>query len=261
MHSRATRAKHRTVKKSPKTRLDSLLVARGLIATKSAAASSVLAGRVFSGETRLEKPGTQVRADLELSVQQLPRYVSRGGTKLEGALEKLSVTVADLVWLDVGASTGGFTDCLLQHGAAKVYAVDVGKGQLAEKLRQDTRVINREGVNARHLTSDDFAEPITGVVIDASFIGLGKLLPALSTLMPDEAVLLAMIKPQFEAGRELARRFRGVISDPVVRDAIIEGVKKEIVAAGFSISDACDSSLSGPKGNLEHFVYALRAKT
>lgn len=246
------------MKKSPKTRLDSLLVARGLIETRSAAASCILAGRVFSENTRLDKPGTQVRPDIELRLQRTPLYVSRGGVKLEGALKKLAISVADKVWLDVGASTGGFTDCLLQHGATKVYAVDVGKGQLAEKLRQDPRVVNREGVNARHLTSQDFPETLAGAVVDASFIGLGKLLPSLRLVLPNETPLLAMIKPQFEAGRELARRFRGVISDPVVREAIIDSVKTEVQAAGFTITGACDSNLPGPKGNLEHFVVALR---
>lgn len=247
------------MKKSPKTRLDSLLVERGLIATRSAAAASVLAGRVFSGDTQLDKPGTQLRADTPLTVRELPRFVSRGGLKLEGAIKALAITVAPGAWLDVGASTGGFTDCLLQSGAEKIYAVDVGRGQLAEKLRQDPRVINRENTNARHLTPEDFSDPLVGAVVDASFIGLGKLLPALALVLPPDTHLLAMIKPQFEAGRELAHKFRGVISDPVIRSSIIEKVKHEVSEAGFRLLAGCDSDVHGPKGNVEHFVWAVRA--
>jgi 23S rRNA (cytidine1920-2'-O)/16S rRNA (cytidine1409-2'-O)-methyltransferase len=239
-------------------RLDALLVERGLAPTRSIAQGCVLAGRVFSGEHRLDKPGTAVAPDAPLSLRELPRYVSRGGIKLEGALASLGVDVRGRVWLDVGASTGGFTDCLLQHGALRVYAIDVGRGQLAEKLRQDARVINRERTNARHLVRGHFPEPIDAVVLDASFIGLGKLLPAAAEVLAPGGWLLAMIKPQFEAGRELARAHRGVISDPALREGIIERVKGEVAGHGFRLLGACDSTLAGPKGNVEHFVFAER---
>jgi 23S rRNA (cytidine1920-2'-O)/16S rRNA (cytidine1409-2'-O)-methyltransferase len=241
-----------------KMRLDALLVERGLAPTRSIAQGCILAGRVFSGERRLDKPGTALAPDVPLTLRELPRYVSRGGVKLEGALAALGVDVCGRVWLDVGASTGGFTDCLLQHGAPRVYAVDVGRGQLAEKLRQDARVINRENTNARHLSKADFPEAIGGVVLDASFIGLAKLLPAVADVLSPGSWLLAMIKPQFEAGRELARTHRGVITDAALRASIIERVKGEVAEHGFRVLGSCDSALPGPKGNVEHFVFAER---
>lgn len=241
-----------------KARLDALLVERGLAPTRSVAVGCILAGRVYSGERRLDKPGAALALDTPLALRELPRYVSRGGVKLEGALVTLGVPVADRVWLDIGASTGGFTDCLLQHGARRVYAVDVGRGQLADKLRKDTRVDNREQCNARHLTRGDFPEPIEGVVVDASFIGLGKLLPAVASVLSAGGLLLAMIKPQFEAGRELARTHRGVIDDPGLRAQIIARVQREVEQSGFEVRGSCDSSLPGPKGNVEHFVLAER---
>jgi 23S rRNA (cytidine1920-2'-O)/16S rRNA (cytidine1409-2'-O)-methyltransferase len=247
-----------TVTRREKVRLDALLVERGLAPTRSVAVGCILAGRVYSGERRLDKPGAALTADTPLSVRELPRYVSRGGVKLEGALAALGVAPQERTWLDIGASTGGFTDCLLQHGAPRVYAVDVGRGQLAEKLRQDARVVNRESTNARHLTAADFPEPIGGVVLDASFIGLAKLLPAVARVLSGGGVLLAMIKPQFEAGRDVARRHRGVIDDPELRQQIIDRVKGEVADHGFRVLGACDSSLPGPKGNLEHFVLAQR---
>jgi 23S rRNA (cytidine1920-2'-O)/16S rRNA (cytidine1409-2'-O)-methyltransferase len=162
------------------------------------------------------------------------------------------------VWLDVGASTGGFTDCLLQRGAARVYAVDVGRALLAESLRRDPRVICREGQNARHLTRSDFPEPIQAVVVDASFIGLDKLLPAIGDVLSPGGWLLAMIKPQFEAGKQLARRHRGVIANPELRARIVEEVVEKVVASGFEALGRCDSELPGPKGNVEHFLWAAR---
>jgi 23S rRNA (cytidine1920-2'-O)/16S rRNA (cytidine1409-2'-O)-methyltransferase len=244
------------VSRAPKVRLDSLLVERGLAPTRSVAVGCILAGRVYSGERRLDKPGTSLAPDTPLSVRELPRYVSRGGQKLEGALRDLAVEPAGKVWLDIGASTGGFTDCLLQHGALRVYAVDVGRGQLAEKLRKDPRVISREATNARHLVAADFPEPIAGVVLDASFIGLGKLLPAVRSVLAGTGELLALIKPQFEAGAQLAHEHRGVIKDAQLRQSIIRGALDELEQSGFELLGSCDSCLPGPKGNLEHFVRA-----
>lgn len=186
------------------------------------------------------------------------RYVSRGGDKLEGALRDLALDVTDLVALDVGASTGGFTDCLLQAGAARIYAVDVGHGQLAERLRRDPRVIPRDRVNARHLQPEDFPEPLALVVVDASFISLSKLAPAIARLLAPGALLLALIKPQFEAGREAASRSRGVIRDPDVREAAIAGARAAIVKEGFSVIGEADSRVPGPKGNVERFLLARR---
>jgi 23S rRNA (cytidine1920-2'-O)/16S rRNA (cytidine1409-2'-O)-methyltransferase len=242
--------------KAPKTRADQLLVDRGLAESRTRARALILAGRVFQGEQRVEKPGALLAADVELSVRGTARYVSRGGDKLEGALASLAVDVRGAVCLDIGASTGGFTDCLLQHGAVKVYAVDVGHGQLAPSLRNDSRVVVMERTNARDLRSDMFKGPLDIVVVDASFIGVEKLLPAIRGLLLPGARLLALIKPQFEVGREEARRARGVIRDPEIRAAAIERAAKGITAFGFAVEAGCDSRLPGPKGNVEYFVLA-----
>jgi 23S rRNA (cytidine1920-2'-O)/16S rRNA (cytidine1409-2'-O)-methyltransferase len=180
--------------------------------------------------------------------------------KLDGALDTLAVDVTGRTCADIGASTGGFTDCLLQRGAAKVYAVDVGHGQLAAKLRADPRVITRERTNARYLTASDFDDVIDLCVVDASFIGLEKLLPAIAALLREEGELVALIKPQFQVGREEARRSQGVIRDPIVRAAAISAVRAAIVAHEFDVLSGCDSTLPGPKGNVEYFVRARRTR-
>ena len=239
-------------------RADQLLVERGLAPTRSKAQALLLAGRVFSGEQRIDKAGTQLPQDVELTVKGVARYVSRGGNELEGALRELCADVTNAVCVDVGASTGGFTDCLLQHGAAKVYAVDVGHGQLAQTLREDPRVVVMERTNARHLTASDLSDAVNLVVVDASFIGIDKLLPAIFALLPSGGRLLAMVKPQFEVGRDAARKHKGVIRDPALRDAAIAKARAAVESAGFSIVGECASSLPGPKGNVEHFVYAER---
>jgi 23S rRNA (cytidine1920-2'-O)/16S rRNA (cytidine1409-2'-O)-methyltransferase len=191
-------------------------------------------------------------------VTELERYCSRGGKKLEGALEDLAFSVDGAVAVDVGASTGGFTDCLLQHGAARVYAVDVGHGQLAEKLRQDARVVVMDRTNARHLTRESFPEPIALTVVDASFISLEKLLPAIAGFLPSGGQLLALIKPQFEVGREEATRSRGVVSDEGVRGLAVARAVDAVARAGFSIVGDCRCRVPGPQGNVEHFVLARR---
>jgi 23S rRNA (cytidine1920-2'-O)/16S rRNA (cytidine1409-2'-O)-methyltransferase len=241
-----------------KRRVDLLLVERGLAPSRSAAQALVLAGQVFSGEQRIDKPGTELRPEAELGVRSGPRFVSRGGEKLDGAISALAVAVNGRVCADLGASTGGFTDCLLQRGAKKVYAVDVGYGQLAAKLVADPRVVVRDRTNARHLSRQDFDEPLELAVVDASFISLDKLLPALALLLAPRAELLALIKPQFEVGRDEARRSKGVIRDPLIREAAIARVLGAVAAAGFRVIGSVDSCLPGPKGNLEHFVHAAR---
>lgn len=241
-----------------KLRADVALAERGLAASRTQAQALILAGRVFSGERRVEKAGELLADDAELQVRGAPRFVSRGGDKLEGALAELGVDVTDQVVLDIGASTGGFTDCVLQHGASRVYAVDVGHGQLAQKLRDDPRVVVMERTNARHLSAASFPEPIGVVVVDASFIGIEKLMPAITAILPGEGRLLALVKPQFEAGRDAARRARGVIRDPEVRSAAIAEARAAIEAAGFDVLSECDSRVAGPKGNVERFVLARR---
>ncbi|HVY44780.1 MAG TPA: SAM-dependent methyltransferase, partial [Minicystis sp.] len=188
-------------------------------------------------------------------------FVSRGGDKLDAALDAFAahgLDVAGKRCLDVGASTGGFTDCLLQRGARSVVAVDVGYGQLAQKLRGDPRVDVRERVNAKDLSPADFVEPIELVVVDASFISLAKLVPAIARLLAPGAALVALVKPQFEAGREAASRGKGVIRDAATRAAAIDAARAAVEDGGFTVVAAVDSAVPGPKGNVEHFVYALR---
>jgi 23S rRNA (cytidine1920-2'-O)/16S rRNA (cytidine1409-2'-O)-methyltransferase len=247
-----------TVDRPAKQRSDMALVERGLADSRSKAQALILAGKVFSGEQRIDKPGQVIRGDQPLTVRSGDRYVSRGGDKLAGALLDLPLKVGAWVCVDIGASTGGFTDCLLQQGARKVYAVDVGHGQLAHTLRQDPRVVVREGTNARTLKPVDFEEAIELVVVDASFIGISKLLPAIASILSPSGLLLAMIKPQFEAGEAEARKGRGVIRDEAVRRAVLEQVRQQISDAGFAITAECDSRLRGPKGNLERFVLCSR---
>lgn len=217
-----------------------------------------MAGRVFAGEIRIDKSGSLVHEETELVVRAGQSFVSRGGDKLAGALEDLALSPATAVCVDIGASTGGFTDCLLQRGALKVYAVDVGHGQLAEKLRRDPRVVCREGTNARYLVAGDFDEPIDWVVIDASFIGLEKLMGSVAQIIRPQGTLLALVKPQFEAGRDEVRRGKGVIRDPLVRQGAIARVVRHVTDSGFELLGQCDCRVPGPKGNVEHFVAAMR---
>ncbi|MET0794839.1 MAG: TlyA family RNA methyltransferase [Polyangiaceae bacterium] len=233
-------------------RLDVLLVERGLADSRAQAQALVMAGLVHG----YEKAGQQVDESAELVVEQPPRFVSRGGDKLAHALDELGVDPAGRDALDVGASTGGFTDCLLQHGALKVYAIDVGHGQLAHQLTIDPRVVVMDRTNARHVTPDAFTERVDFVVVDASFISLEKLLPAISSWLASGARLLAMIKPQFEVGRDEARRTRGVVRDAEVRSAAIEHVLAAIGESGFTVRGGADSTVAGPKGNVEYFVLA-----
>jgi 23S rRNA (cytidine1920-2'-O)/16S rRNA (cytidine1409-2'-O)-methyltransferase len=241
-----------------KQRADLLLVERQLAGSRGQAQGLIMAGRVYNGEARVEKPGDRLDQAVKLSVRSAPHYVSRGGDKLEGALSDLELVVEGQICADIGASTGGFTDCLLQKGAARVYAIDVGHAQLADKLRRDPRVISREGINARTLLAQDFPEPIDWIVVDVSFIGLDRLVAAFANILPSGRQLLALVKPQFEVGRQEASRAKGVIRDPQLREAAIVHAKDAIAAAGFEVVGACDSIVHGPKGNIEHFVYARR---
>ncbi|MEZ4222097.1 MAG: TlyA family RNA methyltransferase [Polyangiaceae bacterium] len=241
-----------------KRRVDQLLVDRGLAESRTRAQALILAGKVFSGERKLDKAGMAIAEDTPLEIRGLDPYVSRGGHKLAGALDDLDVAVTGAVCVDIGASTGGFTDCALQRGAARVYAVDVGHGQLAAKLVQDARVVVRDGENARHLSAESFPESIDVVLVDASFIGLGKLLPAIAAILAPGSRLLALIKPQFEVGREEATRHRGVIRDPELRARAIADALAAVKDHGFEVLGDAPCRVPGPKGNVEHFVYARR---
>ncbi len=227
--------------------------------TRSRAQALILAGKVFVDGARVDKAGTMIAAEGRVEVRAPDHpFVSRGGVKLAGALDTLGVQPAGKRCLDLGASTGGFTDCLLQRGAVSVAAVDVGYGQLAHRLRTDARVLVLERTNARTLQPEAIGGAADLTVVDASFIGLGKLLEAVARCTRPGGELLALVKPQFEVGREEATRARGVIRDPEVRRLAIQSVLGEVRAAGFEVLGECDSPLPGPKGNVEAFVWARR---
>jgi 23S rRNA (cytidine1920-2'-O)/16S rRNA (cytidine1409-2'-O)-methyltransferase len=238
-----------------KRRVDVLLVERGLASSRERARALIMAGKVWSDGQRVAKAGDQLLVAAALSVRGEDHpYASRGGVKLAGALDAFGLQPTAAIAADFGASTGGFTDCLLMRGAARVYAIDVGYGQLHERLRRDPRVINMERTNARHLQANALPELLDWVVIDASFIGLLKLLPAALALSRSSAEIVALIKPQFEVGRSALGK-RGVVRDPVARDEAIARVIGEAAALGLRLFGQADSVLSGPEGNLEHFVW------
>lgn len=242
-----------------KVRIDQLLVNRGLAPTRARAQALILAGSVHVSGHRVDKAGATVPEDAAVEVRGHDHpYVSRGGVKLAGALDAFAVPVTGLRCLDVGASTGGFTDCLLQRGAAHVVAVDVGYGQLAHKLRVDPRVTVMERTNARALDAAAIGGAADLVVVDASFIGLAKLADALARCTRDAGALVALVKPQFEVGREEASRGRGVVRDESVRGEAIDEAVAALAAAGFVELGRADSVIEGPKGNREAFVHARR---
>jgi 23S rRNA (cytidine1920-2'-O)/16S rRNA (cytidine1409-2'-O)-methyltransferase len=238
-----------------KKRADVLLVERGLAPSRERARALVLAGKVFSGEKRVDKAGDQVHEDAPLEVrgEDIP-YVSRGGLKLAGGLDAFAVDVTGVVAADIGASTGGFTDCLLQRGAKKVYAIDVGYGQLHPKLRSDARVVVMERVNARHMKAGDLPEPMDLVVVDASFIGLDKILPAAKALLRPGGQVVALVKPQFEVGKEKIGK-GGVVRDERDREDAIRRVEDVARGLGFAVRGRVDASIRGPKGNLEALLH------
>src|SRR2546421_11351147 len=234
-----------------KERLDIALVRRGLAPSRERARSLIMAGQVYLGDRVVDKPGMLLPLDANYRLAETPdelKYVSRGGLKLEKALETFHLDPAGLVALDVGASTGGFTDCLLKHGAKRVYAVDVGHGQLAWTLRNDPRVVVMEHTNIRHLTS--LPESIECAVIDVSFISLRLVLPAILPLLAPHAWVVALVKPQFEAGKTDADRGAGVISDPAVHERVLPELQDWIQQhTPFSVRGLTDSPIYGREGN------------
>lgn len=236
-------------------RLDQALVDRGLCESREKAKRAILAGRVQINQQRARKPSDSVRATDNLSLVTPDKFVSRGGHKLEHALDHFKLDVTGLTVLDLGASTGGFTDCLLQHGAAKVYAVDVGQGQLAWKLRQDPRVVVMDKTNARHLTPAQFPAPFTPVdlaVIDCSFISLRKIIPVIIALLCPGGKIVALIKPQFEAGKAEVDKGAGVITDPAIHTRVLGEIRVFIEAQpDLNWQDWTESPLAGPAGNKE----------
>lgn len=239
----------------PKTRLDVLLVERGLAESRSLAQRLVMAGQVRVAGQVILKPATPIAPEALVELISGPRFVSRGGEKLEAALQAFPVDVNGRTCADVGASTGGFTDCLLQHGAARVYSVDVGEGILEWKLRQDSRVVVMEGVNARFVEA--LAEPVSLITVDASFISLKLLLPVIRHWLagPESGDILALIKPQFEVGRAQAARARGVIRDPQAHRQVLLDVLGFALAERFGVCGLIRSPLLGPKGNSEFLAW------
>jgi 23S rRNA (cytidine1920-2'-O)/16S rRNA (cytidine1409-2'-O)-methyltransferase len=239
-------------------RLDQALVERGLCESREKAKRAVLAGQVRINERLARKPSDPVREEDQLTLAARERFVSRGGLKLEHALVHFRLDVSGLTAIDLGASTGGFTDCLLQRGATKVYAVDVGRGQLAWKLRQDPRVVVMEKTNARELTAARFAQPFVPVdlvVIDCSFISLRKILPPAVALLGRSGRIVALIKPQFEAGRAEADRGAGVIRDPAIHDRVLSELKQFVTARpSVRWQGVTESPVLGPAGNKEFLV-------
>ena len=244
---------------SDKRRLDALLVERGLAETRARAQALILAGLVWSGERRLDKPGTTLDAamPIELRGREHP-WVSRGGVKLAHALAHFAIDPRDTVTLDIGASTGGFTDVLLTQGARRVYAVDVGHGQLAWKLRNDPRVMVLERVNARHLTRAEIPEPPDLITCDASFIGLATVLPAALELAAPAARLVALIKPQFEVGKGRVGK-GGVVRDPALHREVCDKVAAWLgEQPGWHVQGITESPIRGPDGNVEFLIAAQR---
>ena len=238
-----------------KTRLDVALVARGLAETRAAAQRLIMAGQVFSGDRRLDKAGHAVAADVPLEVRGQPHpYVSRGGLKLARGLDHFAIPVAGRIALDVGASTGGFTDCLLQRGAAEVYAIDVGTNQLAWKLRADTRVVSMEKTNIRDVTQAEVPEPIDLIVCDASFIGLRTALPAALALAAPGAHLVALIKPQFEVGRGRVGK-GGIVREPELHAEVCATIEAWLASQpGWRVLGLTDSPIEGADGNKEFLI-------
>jgi 23S rRNA (cytidine1920-2'-O)/16S rRNA (cytidine1409-2'-O)-methyltransferase len=241
-----------------KIRADHLLVSRGLAESRTRAQALIMAGAVFSGEKKLAKPGDMLAEDAPLEVRGKDHpWVSRGGIKLDHGLTHFDFDVTGAVALDIGSSTGGFTDVLLSRGATKVYAVDVGTNQLAWKLRQDPRVVVHEQTNARKLDNSIIPEPIDIVVCDASFIGLSKVLEAPLKLAKPGAKLVALIKPQFEAGREEVGK-GGVVRDPAVHDRVVTEAKGWVEAQGWAVLGVTQSPITGPEGNVEFLLGAVK---
>ncbi len=240
-----------------KERLDVALVRRGLVPSRERARALIMAGQVYLGDRLADKPGMLAPLDAEYRIAGESgelKYVSRGGLKLEKALHTFALDPQGLVALDIGASTGGFTDCLLQHGAQRVYALDVGRGQLAWKLRNDPRIVVMEHTNMRHVTA--LPEPIQCAVIDVSFISLRLILPPLIPLLTPDAWVVALVKPQFEAGKAEVDRGEGVISDPAVHTRVLEELQTWIAGnTPFKVQGMTDSPIYGREGNKEFLFY------
>ena len=238
-----------------KERVDALLVTRGLCDSREQAKRLILAGEVSTGTVVIAKPSTKLSSDADLSIKEKPKYVGRGGFKIEGALDTFDINPKGLTCLDVGASTGGFTDCLLQRGAIKVHAVDVGTNQLVWKLRNDPRVIVKEKFNARHMTADDIGDPIDLAVTDVSFISLTKILPPMFATLKPNGQIVCLIKPQFELDREDISK-GGIVKDPDLHQRAVDKIHKFVTEElHHQWLDCIDSPIKGTEGNKEFLAW------
>lgn len=238
-----------------KERLDKIVLDRGLAESRTRAQAMILAGVILVGDQRADKPGQMVDPGAEIRVKgETPRYVSRGGLKLEAALGEFGVDPAGMTCVDVGASTGGFTDCLLQHGAARVWAIDVGHNQLSWRIRQDTRVVVLEGRNARELDPEQFPVRFDLATVDVIFISLTKVLPAIAACLKEDAECIALIKPQFEVGKgEVGKS--GVVTDPNKHRRVLCEVLRSAAATGFAVINLIESPILGAEGNREFLAH------
>jgi len=240
-----------------KIRLDALLVERGLVESREKAKAVIMSGGAFVAGGRQSKPGMQVSVDAPVEIRGAPEFVSRGGQKLDKALRHFGVSPGGKVCVDCGASTGGFTDCLLKNGARLVYAIDVGYGQLAWSLRSDPRVVTMERTNIRHVTADMFDEEPQIAAIDVSFISLKLVLPAVRGILADDGGALCLIKPQFEAGRDKVGK-KGVVRDPGTHRSVLEAFIENARLSGFSAQGLTHSPVKGPEGNIEYLGWLCR---
>ncbi|MCI7062083.1 MAG: TlyA family RNA methyltransferase [Lachnospiraceae bacterium] len=238
-----------------KERLDVLLVKRNLAESREKAKAIIMTGNVFVNDQREDKAGSTFKEDVTIEIKGNPmKYVSRGGYKLEKAVDLWQVPIRDKICMDVGSSTGGFTDCMLQNGASKVYAIDVGTNQLAWKLRQDERVVSMEKTNIRYVTPEDIADPIELFSVDVAFISLKKVLEPVKALLTPEGQGVCLVKPQFEAGREKVGK-KGVVRDPKVHREVLEQIMQYVLSIGFEILELSFSPIKGPEGNIEYLLY------
>ncbi|MBO5352664.1 MAG: TlyA family RNA methyltransferase [Lachnospiraceae bacterium] len=241
-----------------KERLDVLLVKRNLAESREKAKAYIMAGNVFVDGVREDKAGSSFEETVQIEVKGLAmKYVSRGGFKLEKAVDQFGVQLEGKTCMDVGSSTGGFTDCMLQNGAVKVFAIDVGTNQLAWKLRTDERVVSMEKTNIRYVTPEDIGQPVEFVSIDVAFISLSKVLGPVYELMAENAEIVCLIKPQFEAGREKVGK-KGVVRDKKVHEEVVVAVTSMAAATGFELLRLDYSPIKGPEGNIEYLLYARK---
>lgn len=242
-----------------KKRLDQFLVENGYFESRTRSQAAIMAGQILVNEQKIDKAGTLVDVDSTIRILgEKLKYVSRGGLKLEKALDEFKIDPSGMVCLDIGASTGGFTDCLLQRGAAKVYAVDVGYGQLDLKIRNNPKVAVIEKTNARYLKSEDIPDKAALAVIDVSFISLSKILPAVLALLENGGQVAALVKPQFEAGKDQVGK-GGIVRDEKTRQEVLQRAIKEAESLGFTFIASCDSPISGADGNREFLVHLKKA--